>query len=58
MCMSPLTKQCSEKYGKKVIGRTDMEDAPKRPDKLTRDEARTAVAQNSNAAHIVYERAR
>ncbi|KAF8487503.1 hypothetical protein DFH94DRAFT_688022 [Russula ochroleuca] len=35
-----------------------MEDAPKRPDKLTRDEARTAVAQNSNAAHIVYERAR
>jgi hypothetical protein len=41
--MSLLTERCSEKYGKKLIGRTDMEDALKRLDKLTQEEARMAM---------------
>ena len=49
MSMSPLTEQCSEKYGKKLIGRTDMEDALKRLDKLTKEEARMAIVQNLKA---------
>jgi hypothetical protein len=46
----------SEKYVKKLFGRTDLEDALKRLDKLTHDEARTAVAQNLKATHTVDER--
>ncbi|KAI0281983.1 hypothetical protein BGY98DRAFT_1094591 [Russula aff. rugulosa BPL654] len=34
------------KYMKRLIGRTDMEDALKKLDKLTNEEARMAVAQN------------
>ena len=30
---SQVTKRCSEKFGKKLIGRTDMEDALKKLDK-------------------------
>ena len=56
--MSPSTERCSEKYGKKLIGRTDMEDALKRLDKLTQEEARMAVAQNLKATHAVDERVR
>ena len=56
--MSLLTKQCSEKYGKKLIGKTDMEDALKRLDKLTQEEARMAAAQNLKATHTVDERVR
>jgi hypothetical protein len=56
--MSPLTKRCSEKNGKKLVGRTDMEDALKRLDKLTQEEARMAAAQNLKATHIVDERVR
>jgi methyl coenzyme M reductase subunit D len=41
---------------KRLIGRTDMEDALKRLDKLTREEARMAVAQNLKATHTVDER--
>ena len=58
MSMSPLTEGCSEKFGKKLIGRTDMEDALKRLDKLTQEEARMAVAQNLKATHAVDERVR
>ena len=58
MSMSPLTEQCSEKYWKKLIGRTDMEDALKRLDNLTQEEARMAAAQNLKATHIVDERVR
>jgi hypothetical protein len=47
-----------KKYGKKLIGRTDMEDALKRLDKLTQEEARMAVAQNLKATQIVDERVR
>jgi archaellum component FlaC len=53
-----LIERCSEKYGKKLIGRTDMEDALKRLDKLTQEEAGMAAAQNLKATHIVDERVR
>ena len=51
-------KDVLEKYGKKLIGRTDMEDALKRLDKLTQEEARMAVAQNLRATHTVDDRVR
>ena len=47
-----------EKYGKRLIGRTDMENALKRLDKLTQEEARMAVAQNLKATHTIDERVR
>jgi archaellum component FlaC len=53
-----ITKWCSEKFGKKLIGRTDMDDALKRLDKLTQEEARMAVAQNLKATQAVDERVR
>jgi hypothetical protein len=56
MNMSPLTEQCSEKYGKKLIGMTDIEDALKRLDKLTQEEARMAIAENLRVTHAVNER--
>jgi len=43
---------------KKLIGRTDVEDALKRLDKLTNDEALMAVAQNLKATHNVDQRVR
>jgi archaellum component FlaC len=43
---------------KRVIGRTDMEDALKRLDKLTQEEARMAVAENLKATHAVDDRVR
>jgi hypothetical protein len=54
--MSPLTEECSEKYGRKLIGRTDMEDALKRLDKLTHEEARMATAEVLRATHVIDER--
>ena len=56
MSMSPLTERCSEKFVKKLIGRTDIEDALKKLDKLTQEEVRMAVAQNLKATHTVDER--
>jgi hypothetical protein len=56
--MSLLTEGCSEKYGKRLIGRNDMEDALQRLDKLTQEEARMAVAENLKATHTVDERLR
>jgi hypothetical protein len=41
----PLTKPFSEKYLKKLMGKNDVEDALKRLDRLTQDEARMAAAQ-------------
>jgi archaellum component FlaC len=41
----PLTKPFSEKYLKKLIGKNDIEDALKRLDRLTQEEARMAAAQ-------------
>jgi len=40
-----LTKLWPEKFLKKLAGRTDIEDAPKRLDKLTQEEARMALAE-------------
>jgi hypothetical protein len=56
MSMSPLTERCSENFGKKLIGKTDMEDALKRLDKLTQEEARMATAEVLRATHAVDER--
>ena len=49
------TKGCSEKYLKKLAGRTDMEDSLKRLDKLTQEEARMATAQVLKVAHTIDE---
>jgi hypothetical protein len=54
--MSLVTEECPEKYGKRLIGRTDMEDALKRLDKLTHEEARMAIAENLRATHAADER--
>ena len=56
--MSLLTERYSEKFGKKLIGRNDMEDALKRLDKLTQEESQMAAAQNLKATHIVDDRVR
>ena len=54
----PLIEGHLEKYGKRLIGRNDMEDALRRLDKLTQEEARMAVAENLKATHTVDERVR
>ena len=43
----------SEKYWKTLIGETDMEDALKRLDSLTQEEARMMNAENLRATHAV-----
>jgi hypothetical protein len=43
--MFPLTKPFSEKYLKKLMGKNDIDDALKRLDRLTQEEARMAAAQ-------------
>jgi hypothetical protein len=53
--MPPLAKRCLEKYGKRLIGRTDMEDALKKLDKLTQEEARMATAEVLRATHTINE---
>ena len=40
----------------KLLGRTEIEDALKKLDKLTQEEARMAAAQNLKATHVVDER--
>jgi archaellum component FlaC len=54
--MRLLTEGWLEKYVKKLVGRTEMEDALKKLDKLTQEEARMAAAQNLKATHAVDER--
>ena len=56
--MLPLTEPFLEKYLKKLIGRTDIEDALKRLDRLTQEEARMAAAQVLNVANTVDGRVR
>jgi hypothetical protein len=53
-----VTEGCSEKYGKRLIGKTDMEDALKKLDKLIQEEARMIIAENLRATHAVNERVR
>ena len=48
-----LTYSCLEKYVKKLVGRTDIEDALGRLDRLTQDEVRMAAAQGLKATHEV-----
>src|SRR5258708_39383697 len=54
--MTLLTEGWLEKYLKKLIGKTEIEDALKRLDKLTQEEARMAAAENLKVAHTVDER--
>ena len=42
-----------EKYLKKLVGKTDIEDALKRLDKLTNEEVRMVTAQVLEATHTV-----
>ena len=51
-----MTEGCSEKYGKRLLGETDMEDALKKLDKLTQEEARMTIAESLRATHTVTER--
>jgi hypothetical protein len=53
-----LTERSSEKYLKKLVGKTDVEDALKRLDRLTHEEARMAIAQSLKATHTVDDRVR
>ena len=50
------THGCLGKYAKKLVGRTDIEDALSRLDRLTQDEVRMAAAQGLKATHKVDER--
>jgi predicted house-cleaning NTP pyrophosphatase (Maf/HAM1 superfamily) len=51
--VSLLTEKCPGKYLKKPAGRTDMEDALKRLEKLTNEEIQMATAQVLKATHNV-----
>ena len=51
-----LVERCLEKYVKKLLGNTEMEDALKRLDKLTQEEARMAAAENLKLTHSVDKR--
>jgi len=54
--MLSLTENHSEKYLKRLAGKTDLEDALKKLDKLTHEEARMAIAQNLRATQNVDDR--
>ena len=44
---------CSEKFFKKLVGKKDIEDALRRLDRLTQEEARMAAAQILNLTHAI-----
>jgi len=46
---------CSEKYLKKVMGMSDIEDALARLDQLTQEEVRMAATQGLKATHAVHD---
>ena len=54
--MQSPTGKYAEKFLKRLAGRTDLEDALKRLDKLTHEETRMAMAQNLKATHTVDDR--
>ena len=56
--MSRLTEKCLGKYLKKLIGRTDLEDALKRLENLTNEEVRMTTAQLLKATDTVGDRVR
>jgi hypothetical protein len=51
-----ISHGCVEKFFNKLIGRTDIEDALSRLDKLTQDEVRMVAAQGLKAAHGIDDR--
>src|ERR1700755_1971240 len=53
-----MTEKCSGKYLKKLIGRTEIEDALKRLEKLTNEEVRMATAQVLKVTHTVDDEVR
>jgi hypothetical protein len=53
--MLHLTERHPEKYVKKLIGKTDLEDALKRLDKLTIEEALMATAEVLKMTHAIDE---
>ena len=55
MSIPLLTERYSEKYGKRLIGKADLEDALKRLDKLTQEEARMATAEVLRMTHAIDE---
>jgi hypothetical protein len=55
MSTSLLIEGCSEKFAKRLIGRTEMEDGLKRLDKLIQEEVRMATAQNLKVTHAVVD---
>ena len=52
-CLCFPTESRVEKFLKRVIGKTDLEDAVKRLDKLTQEEARMALAEVLRIAHDI-----
>jgi hypothetical protein len=54
--MTMLAERYLEKYVKKLIGGAEIDDALKRLDKLTQEEARMAATQNLKVVHTVDER--
>jgi hypothetical protein len=52
----PLTKSFSEKYLKKLIGKNGTEDALKRLDRLTQEEARMSAAQLLKVSNMIDNR--
>ncbi len=52
-CLSVLTEVRVEKFLKKLAGRTDLEDAVKKLDRLTQEEARMALAEVLRITHSV-----
>ena len=54
--MPSPTQNYPEKFLKRLAGRTDLDDALKKLDKLTNEEARMATAQNLKATHTVDDR--
>jgi hypothetical protein len=51
--MRSPTENYPEKFLKRLAGRTDLEDALKKLDKLTHEEARMATAANLKITHTV-----
>jgi hypothetical protein len=48
-----MIERCLEKLGKRLIGKTEIEDALTRLDKLTLEEAWMGIAQNLKAIQAV-----
>jgi len=54
----PLAHVTLEKYLKKLVGKNDIEDALKRLDNLTQEEARMAMAEVLKITHSVDDKAK